>query len=135
MRCLQDNNFGYIYNFWSDGELNISGDALGGLTWKAMVEAAKNDPEIAKRVELFRHRVPEEFYDFRNDPDALHNLVNDPAYAGEIQKFRDKMLKEMRHYNDPALSAFSNRDQPGVVKEFMKQQKIKAGQTGQDAKF
>lgn len=135
MRCLQDNNFGYIYNFWSDGELNISGDALGGLTWKSMVEAAKNDPEIAKRVELFRHRVPEEFYDFRNDPDALHNLVNEPAYAGEIQKFRDKMLKEMRHYNDPALSAFSNRDQPGVIKEFMKQQKIKAGQTGQDAKF
>jgi N-sulfoglucosamine sulfohydrolase len=135
MRCIQDNNFGYIYNFWSDGILNISGDALGGLTWKAMVEAAKNDPEIAKRVELFRHRIPEEFYDFRNDPDALHNLINDPAYAGEIQKFRDKMLVAMSNYKDPALQTFRDREKQGVKEEFMKQQKIRSGQTGQNAKF
>jgi N-sulfoglucosamine sulfohydrolase len=135
MRCVQDENFGYIYNFWSDGELNISGDALGGLTWKAMVEAAKTDPEIAKRAELFRHRVPEEFYDFKNDPDALHNLIDDPAYAGEIQKFRKRMVELMRQYNDPALQVFIDRNKPGVVKQFMDQQKIKASQTRQNAKF
>jgi N-sulfoglucosamine sulfohydrolase len=135
MRCLQNDRFGYIYNFWSDGELNIAGDALGGLTWKAMVKAAQNDPEIAKRVELFKHRVPEEFYDFKNDPDALHNLVNDPAYAGEIQKFRRRMTEVMGKYHDPALQAFKDKDRSGVVKEFMKQQKIKASQTGRNAQF
>jgi N-sulfoglucosamine sulfohydrolase len=135
MRCLQDKQFGYIYNFWSDGELNMAGDALGGLSWKAMVAAAQYDPEIAKRVELYRHRVPEEFYDFRNDPDALHNLIDDPAYAGEIRKFRKRMVEVMRQYNDPSLEAFVDRNKPGVVKEFMKQQIIKAGQTGQNASF
>ncbi|HSF45675.1 MAG TPA: sulfatase-like hydrolase/transferase, partial [Chitinophagaceae bacterium] len=135
MRSVQDNRFGYIYNFWSDGELNISGDALGGLTWKAMVEAGKSDKEIAKRVELFRHRVPEEFYDFRNDPDALHNLIDDPAYAGEIEKFRKRMVELMVQYHDPAMEVFVHRNKPGVVKEFMDQQKIKASQTGQNAKF
>ncbi|MBK8512413.1 MAG: sulfatase [Saprospiraceae bacterium] len=135
MRCLQDKNFGYIYNFWSDGELNMSGDATGGLTWKSMVIAAKNDPEIAKRVELYRHRVPEEFYDFKNDPDALNNLIDDPSYAGEIQKFRDRMLEVMSDCTDPALQAFRDKDKSGVIKEFMIQQKIKSSKTGHFANF
>jgi N-sulfoglucosamine sulfohydrolase len=135
MRCIQDKNFAYIYNFWADGELNISGDALGGLTWKAMVKAAQDDPEIAKRVELFKHRVPEEYYDFNNDPDALHNLISDPAYADKIQKFRARMLEVMNTCNDPALQAFRNRDKTGVIKDFMQKQQLKAAQTGQNEKF
>jgi N-sulfoglucosamine sulfohydrolase len=135
MRSIHDNHYGYIYNFWSDGELNIAGDALGGLTWKAMIAAAKNDPAIEKRVELFRQRVQEEFYDFRNDPDALHNLANDPAYSDIIRNFRDRMVKAMTTYRDPALQVFLDRDKPGVLTEFMKQERIKAGQTGQNVKF
>jgi N-sulfoglucosamine sulfohydrolase len=135
MRCVQNRQFGYIFNFWSDGEYSISGDATGGLTWKAMINAAKDDPAIAKRVELFKHRVPEEFYDFKNDPDALKNLINDPAYAKEIQKFRDKMLESMSNCNDPAYETYRNRNNTDAIKEFMIQQKIKATQTKPDAKF
>ena len=93
MRCLQNEDFGYIYNFWSDHQQEIRGDATGGLTWKAMIKAAETDPEIAKRVELYKYRVPEEFYNFKNDPDGLVNLVNDPAYSKELKKFRKKMLE------------------------------------------
>ncbi len=35
---------------------------------KAMEKAAKTDSDIATRVELFRYRFPEEFYDLKNDP-------------------------------------------------------------------
>jgi N-sulfoglucosamine sulfohydrolase len=135
MRCIQDKNFGYIYNFWADGKLRISGDATGGLTWKAMMKAANTDPAIAERVELFKHRVPEEFYDFRKDPDALHNLINDPAYSGLIQQFRDKMLKEMLVCKDPAFQAFKDRNKPGVIQDFMIQQNMKASQSKKNAKF
>ena len=102
MRSLEDKNFGYIYNFWSDGKLSMTGNATGGLSWKAMVNAAPNNPYIAKRVELYKHRVPEEFYDFKKDPNALHNLINDPHYAAVIQKFQIKMLQEMISTKDPA---------------------------------
>ena len=68
MRCIQNDEFGYIYNFWSDHQQEIRGDATGGLTWKAMIKAAETDPEIAKRVELYKYRVPEEFYDFKKIP-------------------------------------------------------------------
>jgi N-sulfoglucosamine sulfohydrolase len=135
MRCLQNKRYGYIYNFWSDGKLGISGDATGGLTWKAMKNAAKDDQVIAERVELFNHRVPEEFYDFKNDPDALHNLIHDPAYAAEIQQFRNNMLAVMKDCKDPAFQAFLNREQPGVIREFMIQQNIKAKNSKKDASF
>jgi N-sulfoglucosamine sulfohydrolase len=135
MRCVQEKNFGYIYNFWSDGKATMTGDATGGMTWKAMVEAAKTDPEIAKRVELYRHRVPEEFYDLKNDPDALINRINDPKYAAEIAKLQEKLLQLMKKSKDPACEAFKNRMQPGVVDKFMMEQREKALKTGRDIAF
>ncbi|KPL09693.1 MAG: hypothetical protein AMS26_22530, partial [Bacteroides sp. SM23_62] len=129
MRCIQNEEYGYIYNFWSDHQLEIRGDATGGLTWRAMIEAGKNDPEIAKRVELFRYRVPEEFYHYKEDPDGLNNLIDDPAYAGEIEKFRKEMLKMMKRYNDPAYEVFRDRNKPGVLSEFMEAQREKAKNT------
>ncbi|MBT7092317.1 MAG: sulfatase, partial [Bacteroidetes bacterium] len=129
MRCLQNEDFGYIYNFWSDHQTEIRGDATGGLTWRAMIKAAETDLEIAKRVELYKYRVPEEFYNFKNDPDGLVNLVNDPAYAKELMKFRKKMLEMMKKYNDPAYEAFRDRNDPGVITNFMEAQREKAKRT------
>ena len=135
MRSIQDKEYGYIYNFWSDGSRKISGDATGGLTWKAMVQAAETDPEIAKRVELFRHRVKEEFYDFKNDPNALKNLIDDPAYSNKINEFRERMIQAMKHYNDPAYEAYLNRNQEGRITEFMDLQDEKAKKTKPNVLF
>jgi N-sulfoglucosamine sulfohydrolase len=74
-----------------------------------MEEAAENDPQIAARNRLFSYRILEEFYDFENDPDALHNLIEDPKYASEIEKLRDALELWMAEVNDVALDAFVNR--------------------------
>jgi len=129
MRLIQNENYGYIYNFWSDHQLEIRGDATGGLTWRAMIEAAETDPEIAKRVDLFKYRVPEEFYNFKEDPDGLNNLIHDSAYAGEIKKFRREMLSMMNLYEDPAFEAFRDRNKPGVIEKFMEGQRAVAKKT------
>ncbi|RLD71571.1 MAG: hypothetical protein DRI98_04845, partial [Bacteroidetes bacterium] len=81
------------------------------------------------------YRVPEEFYNFKDDPDGLNNLVHDPAYALELDKFRKQMLKMMERYKDPAVEAFRNRDQTGVMEEFMEQQREKAKNTRPVEKF
>ena len=60
---------------------------------QAMRAAAETDPLIAERVRLFLYRVPEEFYDFENDPDALHNLIDKPGYENEIQSLRDELAQ------------------------------------------
>lgn len=135
MRCVQNKEFGYIYNFWADHQLKLRGDALGGLTWRAMEKAAETNPEIAKRVELCKYRVPEEFYNFKTDPDGLINLANDPAYTNELNKFRTKMLEMMEQYNDPAYEAYRDRDKPGVIEEFMEAQRAKAKTTKPVVKF
>jgi len=135
MRCIQNEDFGYIYNFWSDQQLEIRGDATGGLTWRAMIQAAETDPEIAKRVELYKYRVPEEFYNFKEDPDGLNNLANDPAYADELNEFREKMLEMMKKYDDPAYEAYKDRDQAGVVEGFMEEQRMKAKNTKPVVRF
>jgi N-sulfoglucosamine sulfohydrolase len=135
MRCIQNEEYGYIYNFWADDQLEIRGDATGGLTWRAMIEAGKNDPDIAKRVALFRYRVPEEFYNVKEDPDGLNNLAGDPVYADELNVFREKMLEMMKRYDDPAYEAYRDRNQPGVLERFMEEQRNRAKETKPVVRF
>ena len=106
MRCVQDARFGYIYNPWSDGEEVFRNESQAGLTFKAMREAATHDQALAGRVRLFQYRVPEEFYDLEHDPDALHNLIDNPHYQARIGLFRRKLLQRMARTSDPVLGAF-----------------------------
>jgi N-sulfoglucosamine sulfohydrolase len=135
MRCLQNQEFGYIYNFWSDGSTVMAGDATGGLTWKAMIKAGETDQKIAGRVELYRHRVREEFYDLKNDPNGLINLIDSPALADKIKEFREMMPIEMQKCNDPAYEAFRNRNKAGAIENFMEMQRKKAKSTKSNVSF
>ena len=135
MRSVLNDRFSYIYNFWADGKTSMTGDATGGLTWKAMLAAAKTDAAIAERVNFYKYRTPEELYDYKNDPDALHNLIDDPAYTQEIKKLRKKMLKLMIKYKDPAYETYRDRNKKDVISNFMKLQKEKAKNTGKNILF
>ncbi len=139
IRCVQNRRFGYIFNPWSDGQRVFKNESQSGLTFNAMKIAAQKDDSVAARVKLFQYRVVEEFYDFKNDPDGLHNLIDDPRYKEEIDKLRRELLDWMKKTGDPALVAFENRTSPEALKKFMaeqdarsgrKQQKKKASKTG-----
>ena len=108
MRCIQTRTSGYIFNAWSDGETVFKNESQSGLTMAAMIEAAKTNPRIADRVELFLHRAPEEFYAFGSDPDALHNLIDDPDRKADIRALIQRLLEWMRATQDPLLSSFRN---------------------------
>jgi N-sulfoglucosamine sulfohydrolase len=135
MRSVLNDRFSYIYNFWADGKTSMTGDATGGLTWKAMLAAAKTDAAIAERVNFYKYRTPEELYDYKKDPDALHNLIDDPAYQQEIKKLRKQMLKLMIKYKDPAYETYRDRNKKDVISDFMKLQKEKAKNTGKNILF
>lgn len=106
MRCVQDKRFGYIYNQWSDGETVFRNEPQSGLTWKAMVKASQDDAKIAERVKHFSYRVPEELYNFEEDPDALTNLASDPKHKADLQRLRQEMLEWMRQAGDPLLDSY-----------------------------
>ena len=121
MRCVQSRHFGYIFNPWSDGERVFKNESQAGRTMRAMQAAAENDPAIAERVELFLHRVPEELYDFRNDPNALHNLIEDPRYVTELRSLQTELERWMAAVADPALAAFRDRGSPTSLNRFVQQ--------------
>jgi N-sulfoglucosamine sulfohydrolase len=96
MRAVQGRRFGYLVNFWAGRTPPMRMDSTSGLSFKAMQEAAKTDPEIAARTKLFEHRVLEEFFDFEKDPHALHNLIDDPAHQEEIKRMRSLLEERMK---------------------------------------
>ena len=83
---------------------------------KVMVEAATSDPFVAQRVDMFRYRALEEFYDLRNDPDCIHNLIDKPDYQDQVDRFRNQLRNWMKRTNDFLLPAFDNRNSPDKLK-------------------
>lgn len=107
MRCIQSKNKAYIYNPFSNG-VRFYRNANEGQTMRAMNEAAPTNPAIAARIELFRHRVPEEFYDTVKDPNCLTNLIDIPEHKAEIAAMKATLEAWMVTATDPMLEAFQN---------------------------
>lgn len=114
MRCVQNKNFGYIYNMWHRDDYyyrnNNEVDVM-----KAMEEAAENNPAIKARVLDYRYRSLEELYDLENDPGCLVNLVESPKHRSILESMRTTMEKRMEATGDPLLVAYQNRHDAEVV--------------------
>jgi N-sulfoglucosamine sulfohydrolase len=106
MRCVQEETYGYIVNFWSDGEHEMRGDASSGRTFAAMKKAAPENDVVADRLNMYVYRVPEELYDFRSDPDGLVNLIDDPALKETRQRLKKLLHNEMKRTKDPLMDEF-----------------------------
>jgi N-sulfoglucosamine sulfohydrolase len=100
MRSLQGKRYGLIWNGWHDGKTTFRNESMSGLTWNAMVKASENDPSLAKRVKHYLYRAPFEFYDYKQDPDALRNLINNDDHKVTIAAYRKELLKVMKKTGD-----------------------------------
>lgn len=114
MRSVHNREFMYIFNAWSDGE-RVYENNNEGMTMKAMEKAALTNPEIAKRVKVFRIRMPEEFYNLQKDPNCLHNLIFDISYDKQIQSLRKDLENWMIQTHDPLLKTFRSRYSPQIM--------------------
>ena len=114
MRCVQDGQYAYIFNAFSDGKFKYKNNNEG-LTFDAMEEAGKTDPAMQARVEMFRHRVPQEFYDLQKDPGCLKNLIQDPSQQAVAKKYQDRLRQWMVETYDHCLAAFDVRGNPAQL--------------------
>ena len=119
IRGLETPDYLYLFNPWSDGENQFRTATQGTVTYRKMKELAATDENIAARLELFDHRVVEEFYDMRNDPDCLHNLVDAKEHQKALTRHRQLLEREMKTSNDHALAVFQNREDPAARKAYM----------------
>jgi N-sulfoglucosamine sulfohydrolase len=134
MRSVVTRRFGYIFNPWSNGTRTFRTATTGTLTYRKMKELADTDPEMAARVDLFDHRVLEEFYDYENDPDALHNLIDDPKHQDEINRLRGELERWMVATGDHALVALRNRDDQEAVEAYASRVQAEADARRQESR-
>ena len=118
MRAVQNSRFCYIYNPFSD-QKHWYRNNNEGKTMAAMNAAAKSDQAIAERIQLFRYRVPEEFYDLLHDPNCLHNLIGKAEHASTLATMQDKLVQHMKQTSDPMLDAFLNRSDRAAVDQIL----------------
>ncbi len=119
MRAIQNKQYLYVFNPWSNGERVMATATSGTKTYKRMVELAKNNPELAKRLDLYQHRVPEELFNIENDPDCLHNLIKDKNYQKELDGLRAELEQWMVDTNDHMLDTFRKRDNPAAREKYV----------------
>lgn len=119
MRGVQGRRFGYLFNPWVDGTRTFKTATTGTLSYRAMQQLANTDKHIAERLDLFQHGELEQFFDYENDPDAMHNLIDDPRYQNEITEYRRALEKWMVESGDHALTAFRNRNDPEALNSYM----------------
>ncbi|MBE2285191.1 MAG: sulfatase [Prosthecobacter sp.] len=127
MRAVQTKDWLYVFSPWSNGTRVMSGATAGTSTCRQMRVLAKTNAQIAARIDLFDHRVPEEAYEVRYDPDALTNLIAKPENAAQVAMLEKALEDWMVKTNDPLLEVFRKRDDAAFRETFMK--KLEAGQT------
>ncbi len=100
-RGIHTKKYGYIFNEWvafEDGDVYFVADNMTPILYPA----ADRDPELAKRIEFYLDRAPEELYDYEKDPWATCNLVHDPEYFDALKTMRKKMIDWMDQHGDPS---------------------------------
>lgn len=107
MRCVQDSNWGYIWNAWSDGRSEYVAENMHGRTWPAMLAAAETDPAIAARVAHYQTRTPEELYRLDRDPACLRNHSTHSDHAEVLESLRQRLGDWLQATGDPLSERFS----------------------------
>jgi N-sulfoglucosamine sulfohydrolase len=130
MRAIQTQRYLYIFNPWSDGRRSMATATKGTATYRRLVDLAKNDAALAKRLDLFDHREVEELYEVKNDPDCLKNLIDDTAHSGDLDRLRSQLETWMADTADPMLPVFRNRNDPAARAAYMSQVEKEAAQRG-----
>ena len=119
MRGIQTSEFLYLYNPWSDGKRKFATATTGTATYRQMVKRAANEPDVAKRLELFDHRVVEELYHVGKDPNCLRNEIDNPKLHEKLLELRSQLAARLAAMEDPIAPLLNAVDNTALREEFM----------------
>lgn len=119
MRGVETPEYLYLFNPWSDGKDTMRTATQGTKTYRRMKELASTSRLIQERLDLFEHRVVEELYNVKEDPDCLNNLITSNEHQGVLEEMRAQLKKWMEKTEDPALVAFEGRENEAVRRAYV----------------
>ena len=105
-RCIRTKDFALTFQAWADGTTKFRVEAMSGLSYNAMAEAAKKDSKIESRVEQLIKGTPLAFYDSKHDPDERTNELTNPKFQKEIERLKKLLLEHMEKTKDPQMENF-----------------------------
>lgn len=105
-RCIRTKDFALMFHAWADGKTSFRVEAMSGLSYNAMAEAAKTDGKIQSRVEQLIKGSPLAFYDSKNDPEERTNELTNPKFQKEIERLKKLLLEHMEKTKDPQTENF-----------------------------
>ncbi len=104
IRAVRDQRFKYIRNTHPDTyhttHTDIQRRPGHGALFNEWVAAAETDPYARAVVRKYHYRPTVEFYDIIKDPGETTNLVNDPAYAPEVDRLGTALDDWMTRHGD-----------------------------------
>jgi N-sulfoglucosamine sulfohydrolase len=116
IRNTQDREFSFMFNGWHSGEPTYASSSMGGACFSTMYQLGmKGDAKWKARADFLLRRTPEEFYDLKNDPECLNNLIDNPEYSQKISEYRKRMHTELKEREDQLLPVFEAYQQDRSV--------------------
>ena len=118
IRAVRDKRFKYIRNFMP--HLTYGQDIAYMNQMPTMREMRRLHAEgklEGPETHYFRETKPvEELYDTNADPHEIHNLADNPQYAADLRRLRERLLRWMRETGDVGLipePEFDEMKRPG----------------------
>ena len=101
-RAVVDRRHKYMRHFRLDERFETAAMRTAG--WMSMVAAAREDAELAARIDRLQQRPREELYDLEADPWELVDLAGDPARGDLLASLRGRLRAWMESEGDPLLA-------------------------------
>lgn len=119
MRGIQTREYLYLYNAWADGNRKFATATTGTMTYRQMVKRSEAEPDIAARLRLFDHRVPQELFRVTEDPDCLENLINHSDHRSPLESLRGQLAKSLAEMNDPVAPLLVDVEDVALREKYM----------------
>jgi uncharacterized sulfatase len=107
IRSVRSKEFKLIVNGKSGARFtnNITARDPGRYFESWRLQGESGDGEALEKYRGYQTRPAQEFYDLRNDPLELNNLVGQPAYAAEIERMNSVMQTWLAEQGDSDMLA------------------------------
>ena len=105
-RCVRTKDWALMFHAWPDGTPKFRVEAMSGLSFNALAEAAKSDARIAARVNQLLVGAPLGLYDQRADPGERVNLISEEKNRPEVERLAKLLLTHMERTGDPQTESF-----------------------------
>ncbi|MDU0353406.1 hypothetical protein RS130_05195 [Paraglaciecola aquimarina] len=105
VRSIHTENYVYTYNFepnrWPSGTPEADYRDTDHSPTKKVTKNAPQDGMVFQKN--YGKRPQQELYDLKNDPECLHNLANQPAFASLQQQLHAELFAELTRQRDPRM--------------------------------